>query len=327
MGSWGVKLYQDDVACDVKTEYVEALKKGISNEEITEKLINEYTGDIDDEPIFWFALADTQWNYGRLLQEVKSNAIKFIDSEVDLERWDENPKLYGKRKKVLEELKEKLNTPQPSEKKVRSYGKPYKCEWKIGDVFAYPLKSEEAKEAGFEGQYLILIKTGETKWYPEHIIPVVKIKITKNRKIPTAVEEINELEYIQSNVYLADFSVRKSAQKLPKDEYGFTPEYEFSIITTSNRVIPKSLQFIGNFNNQIKKPKIEYMVNMKDFAENVLDWKEIETKVINNYKFYNLRKGSIYAPNFWEERKKYLEECRLRGEKIMEEIKKSKNII
>ena len=37
MGAWGVKIYQDDVACDVKEEYVEALRKGISNEEITEK--------------------------------------------------------------------------------------------------------------------------------------------------------------------------------------------------------------------------------------------------------------------------------------------------
>ena len=63
MGAWGVKIDQDDVACDVKEEYVEALRKGISNEEITEKLIEEYTSyeDEEEEAIFWIALSDTQW--------------------------------------------------------------------------------------------------------------------------------------------------------------------------------------------------------------------------------------------------------------------------
>ena len=180
MGAWGVKIYQDDVACDVKEEYVEALRKGISNEEITEKLIEEYTSyeDEEEEAIFWIALSDTQWKYGRLKEEVKENALRVIENGIDLRKWEEDSKLLEKRKQVLLELKEKLKSPQPPEKKVKGYGTPYKCEWKIGDVFAYPLKSEEAKELGFEGQYLIIIKTGETNWYPEHIIPVVKIKTT-----------------------------------------------------------------------------------------------------------------------------------------------------
>ncbi len=322
MGAWGVKLYQDDVACDLKEEYIDALKRGISNEEITEKLINEYVGDIDDEPIFWFALADTQWNYGRLLDNVKEQALKHISNGVNLERWEENPELYEKRKKVLEELKEKLNAPQPPEKKVKGYGKPYKCEWAIGDVFAYPLESEEVKELGFEGQYLIIIKVGETKWYPEHVIPVVKLKVTKNGKIPETIDEINELEYIQSDVYLDDFAIKKNAQIFPKDKYGFTPEYEFSIVITSKRLIPKKLQYLGNFNDKIENPKIEHIIDMTDFASNTLDWKEIESKVINSYSFYNLRQGSIYAPDFWEKRKKYLEECQLRRKQIMKDIQK-----
>ena len=31
--------------------------------------------DDEEEPSFWFALADTQWKYGRLLPEVKEKAI------------------------------------------------------------------------------------------------------------------------------------------------------------------------------------------------------------------------------------------------------------
>ena len=36
-------------------------------------------GDVEEEPLFWFALADTQWNYGRLLPEVKEQALAWLD--------------------------------------------------------------------------------------------------------------------------------------------------------------------------------------------------------------------------------------------------------
>ena len=76
MGAWGVKLYQDDVTCDVRDEYINWLKLKRDNEEATKIIIENNMGFIDDEeePSFWFALADTQWKYGRLLPEVKEKA-------------------------------------------------------------------------------------------------------------------------------------------------------------------------------------------------------------------------------------------------------------
>ena len=74
MGAWGTSLYANDYASDIRGDYVDKLKRGKSNEEATQELIKanqEIMGDIEEEPLFWFALADTQWNYGRLLPEVK----------------------------------------------------------------------------------------------------------------------------------------------------------------------------------------------------------------------------------------------------------------
>ncbi len=331
MGAWGVKIYQDDVACDVKEEYVEALRKGISNEEITEKLIEEYTSyeDEEEEAIFWIALSDTQWKYGRLKEEVKENALRVIENGIDLRKWEEDSKLLEKRKQVLLELKEKLKSPQPPEKKVKGYGTPYKCEWKIGDVFAYPLKSEEAKELGFEGQYLIIIKTGETNWYPEHIIPVVKIKITRNGKIPKTIEEINELEFIQTFFYTYYYGLPVTLEqfKFPKDEYGCIPYYDMAIITTSKRVIPKDLQYIGNFDNKLESPKIEFR-SLKDSQYELLSgkytsWKELEQLLLESYKRYNLKQDEIYQPNYWQERGISREE----KDKRIEEFFKSKGLL
>lgn len=74
MGAWGSSLYESDTACDIRDDYVDKLKRGKSNEEITSKLIIEYVegeSDVEEIALFWFALANIQWDYGRLLPMVK----------------------------------------------------------------------------------------------------------------------------------------------------------------------------------------------------------------------------------------------------------------
>jgi len=90
MGAWGPKFYQDDVAQDVRDEYKELLKIGLSNEEATQKLIKDnhhLINDMDEGPIFWCALADTQWKSGRLLPEVKEKAIQYIEDGKHIKAW------------------------------------------------------------------------------------------------------------------------------------------------------------------------------------------------------------------------------------------------
>lgn len=69
MGTWGTGLYSDDLAMDVRDYYREQLSLGKPEEKITQELIEQNrTFILDDEvaSVFWFALADTQWNLGRL---------------------------------------------------------------------------------------------------------------------------------------------------------------------------------------------------------------------------------------------------------------------
>ncbi len=162
MGAWGTGLYQDDTTCDIKDEYITYLQIGITNEEATKKVIEENDWCFEDEEegaLLWFALADTQWKYGRLLDEVKEKAIECIDSGVDLEKWKEDEKLYEKRKKVLEELKKKLNSEQPPEKKV-SKMKFFRAHWKVGDILSYQILDEELKDHKWYGKYVLLKVVG-----------------------------------------------------------------------------------------------------------------------------------------------------------------------
>ena len=84
MGMWGLELYQNDTALDVKDEFEELFNAGKTAQEITGKLAEDYKsiiGSIDEEPLFWLALADTQWDFGVLLSVVKEKALYWINKD------------------------------------------------------------------------------------------------------------------------------------------------------------------------------------------------------------------------------------------------------
>ena len=165
MGTWGVNLYDDDVALDVKGEYIDFLKVGIDSNEATKMLIEIYKDIIEDEEgatAFWLALADTQWKYGRLLHEVKDKAIELIDSGTDLELWKENEKQYKKRQNVLTELKNRLNTEQPKEKKITRLVL-QKANWEIGDIILYQILNEELNTHKWYKKYVLLNVIGKSR--------------------------------------------------------------------------------------------------------------------------------------------------------------------
>ena len=66
MGAWNTSLYGNDTARDVKGDYVHKLRSGKNDQEAMEAMLVEYERTKDDEdegPLFWLALADTQWEY------------------------------------------------------------------------------------------------------------------------------------------------------------------------------------------------------------------------------------------------------------------------
>ncbi len=186
MGAWGPGIYQDDVTCDIKDDYVDRLKAGYTNIEATQETIDrnmDYIQDEDDEPLFWFALADTQWKYGRLLEEVKEEAIKHIKSGKNLEIWkQENERQYKKRKIVLEELEERLNSKQPPERKVPKLVSK-KSPWEVGDILLYQIKCYELEESHKRNpnhlkKYKIVTNS---KWYNKYILLRVVAKTRSNK--------------------------------------------------------------------------------------------------------------------------------------------------
>jgi len=145
MGTWGTAIFSDDLASDIKSEFRDKIGFGKTSLEATEELLRDYSDEIqdsDESSVFWLSLALTQWNIGRLLENVKEKALEIIENGQDLEKWKGDEKSFKKRKLVLEKLKEQLLSEQPKQKKI---SKPFIREtiMEKGDLISYKLKNDK----------------------------------------------------------------------------------------------------------------------------------------------------------------------------------------
>lgn len=142
MGAWGVAVFSDDLAADLRSEFLELIGDGLSSTNAVERLLAEYAPsleDDDDAAVFWIALASTQWKMGRLEDRTKREALRVIETGQDLERWD-LPGDRKKRKVVLEKVREQLLSPQPAPKRVPRTIREAN-EWSVGEVIGFRLLS------------------------------------------------------------------------------------------------------------------------------------------------------------------------------------------
>src|SRR5580698_2882439 len=89
MGTWGVGLFENDTASDVRDAWLKKIREGASGEVATRELLGEWSG-ANDEPLFWLALADTQWTWGRLEAHVREHAERVLAAGADLSLWQQS---------------------------------------------------------------------------------------------------------------------------------------------------------------------------------------------------------------------------------------------
>ena len=163
MGFWGTSLYANDCACDVRDGYLRLLQMKYSNEDAYLEMLKEFAEYIgsEEEPLFWYALADTQWKNGRLTPEVKEKAMCYLECNGGAEFWGEGTKAYQGWLKTIEKLTERLNKPQPREKRIEAPTDYQYNPGSIGDVFAYQFHSAAAKKRQYDGKYILFQKVDD----------------------------------------------------------------------------------------------------------------------------------------------------------------------
>ena len=177
MGSWGTLLFSNDIACDIKNTYTHFLEQQLSNEEAYHNTLIEYEEIIgtDEEPFLWYSLADIQWDVGRLLPEVKNKALKFINENGGISFWITNQQNLHQWEKELQNLKIKLESPMPPEKRFRKPINTIHNPWNIGDVYAYQFHTRKAAQCKLLNKYILFQKIGDVHYYDDIIFSVVQI--------------------------------------------------------------------------------------------------------------------------------------------------------
>jgi hypothetical protein len=182
MGAWGPGLWSDDTASDVRATYREALEDGLSDDDAAEKVLAEFSAELQDQdssPVVWLALAVSQHNLGRLTGDVRDRALDAIRSGADARRWqDAAPPIQANRAAVLARVADQLAGPQPARKPVRRPAR-HVTTLKPGDVLAFQASSGRfhllAVRAVVENRYGAFPFVRLLDFHQDHIRPARKL--------------------------------------------------------------------------------------------------------------------------------------------------------
>ncbi len=154
MGSWGIGLYGNDTASDLKAGFAELVRLPVGGDELLEKLLEAYPAgrDPEDEDYTgsWLALADLFHAYGLDHPEVFARAFEIVESGADLaalRALEMSEADLRKRARVLDRLAEKWRAPNPKPRARRVIEAPEPLLLESGACLAYPTQKGNAANA------------------------------------------------------------------------------------------------------------------------------------------------------------------------------------
>lgn len=141
MSAWGIEIFDNDFALDLKTDFTEMLGIGISIDDIEKQLLKDAPMENDEyECIYWSSLASLEWEYGVLNDYIKNKAKYIIKNRPDYQLFLDD-KNREKRKMVLENLYRKLDTVNLKVKKIKPTFV-YRTTWKVGDIYCIEINRQ-----------------------------------------------------------------------------------------------------------------------------------------------------------------------------------------
>ena len=316
MGFWGPGLYENDAAADVRDAVTEYWQAGKSGEEIISLLTEEFhfltEEESPDGAFFWLGMADSLWRLGMLTEEVKEKAMAWLDKEWIFDSLPDrltplDPPMRKSRHTMLVRLRARLSSPQCQPKKYLQRP-PRSCGWKLYDTYALPVQGNRARELGLAGRWLLLTNVCDilvSKTY----IPVVYVKLTKDEKLPTNLEEFEAAEYVQVKItwyedrFLPlDFSrleedIAEKAQKhYEVDTGGYLPGFLVILYQFKKSALVSDLTYVGHF-PEASSPEKEFIPSHTGNFTYVF-WKnhgaDFEEAMIDRYHDFNLQNSLLY---------------------------------
>lgn len=287
MGFWGSSLYANDLSCDVRDYYLQILRE-VDDANALQVVLSTFEAikNTEEEPLLWFALADTQWKMGRLLPEVKEKALYWIAENGGLTFWENNCKGTDGWKKTLDKLERLLNSPQPKRKDVESTSI-ITNPWNIGDVYAYCFHSKRSINRGTYGKYIMLQKIGDVTYMDGRKLSLVQVFDKIFESVPSEVN-IDDMRILPFDV---------AERFMPSGRNLDFPKLNISAILEMDKASnypKKHLTFIGSYS-------IPDNISVHVRWGNIFFWASIESTLLDylemweNYSYSLLENESIVS--------------------------------
>ena len=110
----GVKILDNDLACDVHDAFFEAYDGGADPAAIRAALVERYDGELNtaiDGEVFATAMAECLWSVGRPVDDLAAEVREGLAAESTRAFWGD---LYDQRRRVLDRFLAKLAKPKPA---------------------------------------------------------------------------------------------------------------------------------------------------------------------------------------------------------------------
>ena len=238
---------------DLKREYADLRQNGTGRDAATKILIARYRNELtvgaeDDGLLFWVGLADAQYAQKDLAADVAAQGLAALTQLETAIPEIASGDLQRRRQWYA-------CAPMPERTQVRK-SRRFRCQWQMGDTFAYQLTGTEAEAKGIAGDYVLLRKVDELET-DGRLTPVVTLTHWKKDIFPS-----NETEF-QSEPILR---INHGRMCSPKSTYEYRIEIMF---TREKQVKDLHLQYLGNFLN-IPMPKDEFYFGKAGYVTKLL---------------------------------------------------------
>lgn len=146
MGTWGIKLNENDTFCEIYDEFIDLYNDNFEVVEITNRWIrinSEILNTDEDSNNFWFAIAKEQWMCKNLQLEIFEKVKYIIEKEIDIEIWkklEASETDLGKRRIELDKFLASLKTERKDVLK-RKRKKLYNSLFVKGDCVSYKMRN------------------------------------------------------------------------------------------------------------------------------------------------------------------------------------------
>ena len=215
MGTWGVGLYENDDAQDLRDDFKEVVRAPWDGDRLLQWALEEFPATSDVQ----LALADLFWLYGIEHAHVRDGAIRLVTSGADLEEKRSlgmSDRDLRRRARILEQLVEKWSAPNPKPRRrnMRKHPEPFVLE--IGDCLAYPTAVGRvrnpyvtgAREESFYGMYpwvqdgwaaaLVLARQHRFGTFARYLVAVLRY----DKEARPAVDDIAALDILHSRTFM-----------------------------------------------------------------------------------------------------------------------------